>query len=317
MSIRIGGIYNIVVKRVLAWAAIFGVPLVLLGIFFRFFYSREESMVWSGTTRQYRLHVPWGLKGKVPLVVALHGYGDKPWLMEAYTSLSAKADRERFIVVYPYGVAGEDDPKLSWNGGSCCGAAVDAQADDVGWINALVDKISRERPIDKSRVFAVGFSNGALLVHRLAAQTPEKFAGFGAVAGAVSGKRSQDDELYRLPGPRAGVNMIMAHGKKDKAVPFGGGHNRVLGVSIAEFGSFEESQMYWASANGCGVKKNREERPGYTQITYPGCNRGRLTAYTVDNRAHIWPGGLMEITAYGSTAGLKFTDELWSFFAGL
>jgi len=301
-------------KKVWAWAVIAGLPLILLGLFFGFFYSRKEVMVWDGITRQYRIHVPWGIKEKAPLIIALHGYGDKPWLMEVYTGLSALADREKFIVAYPYGLAGTDDAKLSWNGGSCCGAAVDLRVDDVGWVNALVEKIARERPVDEQRVYAVGFSNGALLVYRLAAQTPEKFAGFAAVAGAVSGKRSQDEEIFRLPRPKTGVKMIMAHGEKDLAVPFGGGHNRVLGVSIAEFGSFAQSQAFWAAADGCGTKQNREEPPGYTKITYPDCNQGLLTAYSVNGRAHIWPGGLMEISAYGSIKGLVFTDELWNFF---
>jgi polyhydroxybutyrate depolymerase len=57
---------------------------------------------------------------------------------------------------------------LTWNGHGCCGKAQRENIDDVGFITTMVGQISAGLPIDKSRVYATGISNGGIMSYALA-----------------------------------------------------------------------------------------------------------------------------------------------------
>ena len=46
-----------------------------------------------------------------------------------------------------------------------------SQADDVAWVEGIIDAISEKRFVDLSSVYAVGMSNGAGMVNKLAKET--------------------------------------------------------------------------------------------------------------------------------------------------
>ena len=53
----------------------------------------------------------------------------------------------------------------SWNAAGCCGAAVDAQVDDVGFVRGVIAWAKERASV--SKVFAIGHSNGAMMSWRL------------------------------------------------------------------------------------------------------------------------------------------------------
>lgn len=67
--------------------------------------DHEQSLVSGGRERTYLLHLPPDYDGRTPvsLAVVLHGGGGNVRSIERMTGFSFKADRERFIVVYPEG----------------------------------------------------------------------------------------------------------------------------------------------------------------------------------------------------------------------
>ena len=263
-------------------------PVLVTGVYFGWFYSREKTLTWNGTARKYRLHRPlWDTAGeKRPLVVALHGYADHPWFMEAYTGWSAKADREKFFVVYPYGSSGDRDKNLSWNAGSCCGTALSENINDVGFLSNLITHLVQSYPIDGKRIYVTGFSNGALLVMRVAAENSEGVAKFGTMAGSVGG-RFDSSTYFRLPTPQKLVTMILIHGKKDQIVPYAGGVNW---ARVAEFAPFSETARFWQDAGA------------------------KLKIVELENVGHWWPGGLLEWLSTGRRGDFSATDAMWEFF---
>ncbi len=68
----------------------------------------------SGVTRHYILHVPstYQSGNAVPLIINFHGLGFNSKEEASSTGMSAKADEEKFIVVYPDGLnsAWDDAP---------------------------------------------------------------------------------------------------------------------------------------------------------------------------------------------------------------
>ena len=90
------------------------------------------------------------------------------------------------MIAYPDGL------DRTWNAGACCGPARDRGVDDVGFLDALVAALRRDDGVGD--VYAVGFSNGAMMSYAWACARPGALAGIGPVAGAPD---------RRLPGAGA------------------------------------------------------------------------------------------------------------------
>ena len=86
----------------------------------------------TGSTARYLLHAPPGYDPNRPtaLVIALHFYPGSGSAMRELAGLDAKADKDNVLVAYPDGQGG------GFNALICCG-----KADDVGFLNALTDRI--------------------------------------------------------------------------------------------------------------------------------------------------------------------------------
>ena len=88
------------------------------------------------------------------------------------------ADREGFLTAYPDGING------GFNAFVCCG-----DADDVGFLKALTERLVREWNVDPDRVYLAGISNGGDLGFRAAVEAPGVFAAIGVVSGGFIGER--------------------------------------------------------------------------------------------------------------------------------
>ena len=140
-----------------------------------------------------------------PLVVVLHGARGTAADMRANLGWDALADREGLVVAYPDGL------DRTWNAGGCCGPARDRGVDDVGFLDALVATLRRDDAV--GAVYAVGFSNGAMMSYAWACARPGALAGIGPVAGALT---------VDCPAP-APLTVVAVHGTRDERVPIGGG----------------------------------------------------------------------------------------------
>src|SRR5690242_20590722 len=132
----------------------------------------EFYLTHEGLRRTYLLHIPPQASDAkpLPLVLSFHGAGSNATVMRAYTHMDRAADRDGYIVAYPNGSSGLGDKFLTWNAGNCCGPAQLLRIDDVGFSLNVLDDIAARANVDKSRVYATGLSNGAMMAYRLAAE---------------------------------------------------------------------------------------------------------------------------------------------------
>ena len=136
----------------------------------------------SGLERRYVIHVPPALRERPAVVLNLHGGGGNALAHQQYVRMDLVADREGFLVVYPDGTGPIRGRLLTWNAGTCCGVA---QADDVGFVRAVLDDLAGRIAYDASRVYATGLSNGAMMSYRLAAELSDRIAAIAPVAGSM------------------------------------------------------------------------------------------------------------------------------------
>lgn len=169
-----------------------------------------------------------------PLVVALHSLhydGTEPQNDWGLAELARSAG---FAVVYPDGVG------RSWNAGSCCGPALAAQSDDVGWLRSLIAHLESRYPIDPRRISIVGLSNGGMLAYRYACEHGDELAGVAVVAASL-----QVAECA----PPTPLTAVEVHGGADGHVPYSGAPwSEVLGTAIT---SVEQSLAPFRAAAGC------------------------------------------------------------------
>ncbi len=174
------------------------------------------------TPRRYALYVPPDVGDTpLPLVLELHGGGVT---IEDMTGLSGHAspyklwmdlaDTEHFIVVYPEGLNGAYG-KPTWN--DCRGdATVNAQADDVVFLSALIQHLEATYPVDPRRVYVSGTSNGGLMALRLAVEIPNQLAAVAAVAAAMPA-------VSACPEPSTPISVVFINGTQDNHLPYQGG----------------------------------------------------------------------------------------------
>jgi polyhydroxybutyrate depolymerase len=266
----------------------------------------------EGRERTYLLHVPDSAVDPSPLIVALHGRGGDGISQEQLSGLSALADREGFVVVYPDGVG------RSWNDGRPGTPAADEDVDDVAFIAALIDHLASTAGVDEARVYVAGMSNGALMTQRLACDLGDRVAAIGPVAGLLTENIAGSCPLQR-PMPA----MIFL-GTDDALMPYEGGE--IPGAAVGEVRSGEETFAFWAERAGCSGEAVRttlpdgEEDDGTTTIEHRhgACEDGAaVILYEVQEGGHTWPGGWQYASAalVGATSrDIDASALLWEFF---
>jgi polyhydroxybutyrate depolymerase len=232
-------------------------------------------LTFGGLQRSYVLHVP-PASPPAGLVINLHGAGMTGADQAALTNYNAVADRFGFVVSYPDGV------DQSWADGR--GASIpDRQGvDDVGFLSALIDRLSRDFAIPPGRVFVTGMSAGGFMATRLACDRADLVAAVAPVAGTLGAG---------VPcAPSKPVSVLQIHGTGDNVVPFGGGPMLGRG-GPSDILSAPALAERWRQADGCPGPFVAQSAGGPVQRTdAAGCAGGTEVALVrIDGGGHIWP----------------------------
>lgn len=257
----------------------------------------------GGRTRDYLIHVPSSYDGQtaVPVVLVLHGATESPENVERLSGMSAKADKENFLAVYPRGT-GRQQPALmpTWNSGACCAYAMENHVDDVAFLSALIDEIEQDYNVDAKRVYVTGISNGGMMSYRLACELSDKIAAIAPVEGA------QDVPCH--PGNR--VSVIVFHGNADHLVPFEGGSTPLQIGSKRWDAAVADTVAFWVKQDGCSLAPQHDETAALHTDVYSGCKGGSGVAlYAIQGGHHMWPGVRL------SGNSIPATDLMWAFFS--
>jgi polyhydroxybutyrate depolymerase len=220
----------------------------------------------------------------------IHGAGGSADFAVEETGWSQLADSEGFAVLYPEGwpARKERAPKFltnpqEWNDGSGRGGH-----DDVGFLTAAIDHVAEL--IDPSRVYLTGFSNGAGMAFRLAAERADRIAAIAPLAGH-----------YWVPDqkPSRPVPTYYLVGDSDPLVPLQGGTAQTPWGRMTDRPLVAETLRRWGAAIG--------HPPG--SDLFP--------VRIIPRHGHHWPGGkglLGERLGGPMAAGVNATSEIWEFF---
>jgi len=236
------------------------------------------TLVHDGETREYILYVPNSYTGTtaVPLMLNFHGYGGQAEAHMSDADMRPLADAENFILIYPQGSCLDGSPH--WNTG-LPSASNKSDADDFGFIEALIDKISADYNIDSSRVYSCGYSNGAFFSYALACFKSNLIAAIGSVSGTML------EETLNNCNASHSTAMINIHGTSDFVVPYNGGSDGLASIQTVI--------NHWVSFNNTNTTAivNSLVDNGTTIEHYAYINGDSSTSvehYKVIGGDHVW-----------------------------
>lgn len=279
--------------------------------------DKVQTLDHGGMTRSYKLHVPptYKKESPMPLLIALHGGGgDMNYQStEKYYHQISKSDSTGFIVAFPNGFSRFGGKLATWNAGKCCGKGRDNNVDDVGFIKAMIEKISSEYTIDKKKIYVTGMSNGGMMSYRLACELTDVIAGIASVAGT-------DNTI--TCSPSRPISILHIHAKDDDHVLFNGGAGKGAfpdEKKAANFTSVPATIEKWVKFNGCNEKPKRVlEKSGVYCDLYSECKSNvHVQLCVTESGGHSWPGGEKVRSGKGSppSTAISANDVMWNFFA--
>ena len=234
--------------------------------------SQDIAIKFQNLDRGYRLFIPDGPATQPrPLIVALHGGYGTGKNMEELTNLNLAGGNLGFVIAYPEGLG------RSWNAGTCCNPSMQKGVDDVGFLKAMVADIAKRTPINPTRVYGTGFSNGAMMVHRIACDAPDMFRAIAVGSGGI---------MMPTCNGKKPISALLIQGRADPRIPWDGGDFE---------GNYRppvrDIFTRLATRNQCAAQESSQQDGSANCVTRRGCAGGaEVKLCGIDGMGHQWAG---------------------------
>lgn len=280
----------------------------------------RNGLEYDGIERRYLLHLPpsHSADQRWPLVVALHPFAATGAMMARTTGFDSIADEEGFVVCYPQGLT------FLWNGDPTDepkGLLVE-DADDVEFIDRLLNHLIERYAVDSSRIYVVGASNGGLMAQRLACELGDRLAAVAPVMITMpEGFPERCENTSEVP-------MLMILGTDDPFFPWEGGVVQHGPSSATTYLSAERTVDFWVERNRAASEPEVEALPDldpddgtriYREVHAADESGAEFVFYRVEGGGHTWPGSSSNLLESFAGVGRISQDMdasrvIWDFF---
>ena len=172
----------------------------------------SKSIMVGQETRDYVEYIPQNYQNSEssPLIIILHGIGGLAADYATY-GLNPIADTARFVSVYLQGKP-NGAGQTAWNNGTLLASS----ANDLDFIENMIDTMAVEYNIDRAKVYVVGISMGAIMTYKVLHHLSDKVAAAVCHIGTMS-----DVDLFNY-NPAFPRPVMQVHGVNDDVVPYAG-----------------------------------------------------------------------------------------------
>jgi len=275
--------------------------------------QKSINLTVDGNVRRFVIYLPTGYNnaGKMPMIFAIHGGGGSPEQMLSVIDFKSIADRDKVVLVYPEAI------QEKWNDGRPTPANL-MGINDVNFFNQMCDYMIENYPVDNSKIYATGISNGGFMSSRLGCELSNRIAAIAVDAATI-----EQTTVYANCNPSKSVPAIYIHGTLDNFVPFNGGVMTVGegGTVVSHFQAIAK----WVEINNCNVTPTNTELPDISndgttikERKYINATNGNeVVSYVVTNGGHTWPQGIqaLPVSLVGITSqDMNANEVIWQFF---
>ena len=235
----------------------------------------------NGVEREFRLSAPSSEAGtRLPLVIAFHGGTDSQEDFAQQEQFDQLGEQEKFVMAYA--IAEQD--RTAAEGEWFLNTAATSEEDN-NFAEAIVDELSESYCIDQDRLYAIGYSLGAMFTYEIACQLNHRFAATASFAGTMP-VNPESCEIAR------GIGILHIHGKLDYIIYYhqdwewkDGEHEGV--GTMSEVPNLID---YWAAKSSCqaiSVETSLTEE----HIVHNDCmDDAIIEHYGLQIWDHNWPG---------------------------
>jgi polyhydroxybutyrate depolymerase len=228
------------------------------------------------------------MRGPAPLIIVLHGAMLDGAAMRGLTDLPAKARAAGATLAWPdaYGPVWNDLALAATLPGAL------SAADDIGFLDALIDRLVADGVADPARVHLVGISNGGMMAFAYACRRA------GRLASLVVFKATMPADAALTCRPDRPLPVLIAAGTEDGIVRWDG---RVVLAGLVELTRrlpVEEGFALWLARNGCTGRSEPEVLPRRGAADAPRIERtvgvgcaADTALYAIVGGGHRLPGG--------------------------
>jgi polyhydroxybutyrate depolymerase len=268
--------------------------------------------------RHYLKAVPTRPSGsRRPLVIVLHGGGASaaqvlgmafpPSPLSVWLEI---AERENLVVIAPNGYCQRG--KQAWNDGFL-DIPSNPTVDDVGFIDAIIDRAVTEDAVDLQRVYVIGVSKGGMLAYRIAAELAPRLAAFSAVLAGMPVRAA-------YPIPTIPLSALIVACTSDPFIPYRGGKFRHTFRFLAPIIGIESTADFWrrlaalpeipsTESVGSVIRRTWGDDAGALQVTLLKSDGG----HAEPSRKKRYPG-LFKLFPGRQNADVEIAEEAWRFF---
>lgn len=268
----------------------------------------KETITVNEDQRVFYVHLPEIYRKedrKFPVVIIYHGTVADANKIKNYTKFNNFADKKGIIAVYPeYTGNFEWDLKPAEN------------SKDIKFTSKMIDYLTKNYKVDKSRIYTAGYSSGAEMNYLLACTLSDKIAAFAPVSGNMR-------KSY-VAGCRANkpVPILLVHGTDDP-------YEKWDGNPAKEMISVDDVLKFWKTRNKCSDSEKKTVYPhknsdevSTTAELYENdsCkDNSEVSLLKIEGGGHTWPGSPTSVrieTFLGKTNyDIEGNDIIWNFFS--
>jgi polyhydroxybutyrate depolymerase len=281
------------------------------------------TLLVDGMIRHFYLHRPNGFAdAPLPTIIALHGGGERTEAigLARRLKLGEQGTKAGFVTVYPQGIGN------NWNdarNASHEDNLPSRNANDIGFLTALIRQLIKTGIAAADRVYIVGASNGGMMAMTLLCQARPNIAGI-----MIFTANAPVELKSRCPGPPIPVAIV--NGTADPLIPWSGGPITAgLGPDRGHVLSTDETVAIWRQRNGCSDKMDITRLPDRSadeittdRLHWPECEQeASVTLFRMNGAGHRYPGsdaGKMESLVSQflghATQDFQAADLIWGYF---
>jgi polyhydroxybutyrate depolymerase len=254
----------------------------------------NQTIDGNSVPRLVYVKTPQNLNSSVsyPIVFFFHGAGGSGQDFLYNNNIIELINSEEFIGVFPNGHSNNGSNGGFWNLGS-----EPTNADDVEFVNLIIDQLVTSPLIDTSKAYAIGFSNGSGMVNLLGKTTSH----FNAIAPLFSQQILSTGDLI----PTKAMSVLQVNGEVDGVIPLNGGVS-----SVGTFMSAQNSALNWANQFKCNSTATQEDlnwgNTVLNSFTFSNCDDSHEIKYLIAlNTGHGFTDEQTESVVY---------NQIWEFF---